>query len=109
MGSALHSQPRLAPTKVNHARRAGLVSVVAATIIAGAGVAFTAHAALSDDPAPRHATTSVTPAVDAPGYDPRIDGINPILREAALRLQRLREARAQDLACQGGRGTARAC
>jgi hypothetical protein len=80
------------------ARNRTRAAVLTAGALAVAGVTtFTAHAVLADTPASNHAPATVAPGVTTPGYDARIDGLNPVEREAALKLQRLRAARAAEL------------
>jgi hypothetical protein len=93
------------------ARNRTRATILTAGALAVAGVTtFTAHAVFADTPAPSHAPATVAPGVTTPGYDARIDGLNAVEREAALKLQRLRAARAAEFnTCHQPAPAPRAC
>jgi hypothetical protein len=84
-----------APTHASFRR----VALTVAALAVAAGAAFTANAVFADTPPLGHTPAAVTPHVTTPGYVPSIDGLNPVEREAALKLQRLRAAEAAEFRC----------
>jgi hypothetical protein len=92
-----------------HPRFRPVALTVAALAVAG-GSALTAHAVFTGTPTRGHTQATVTPGITAPGYVPSIDGLNPVEREAALKLQRLRAAEAEEFnRCHSVRIPSRPC
>jgi hypothetical protein len=82
------NQTRYTP---NRTRQSAAILTGAFTVIA---IAFTTHAAFTpDDPSSHPATNVVQQKVTTPGYDARTDSLNPILMEAARKLQQQRDDR----------------
>jgi hypothetical protein len=75
------------------------VALTVAALAVASGTALTAHAVFTDTPTRGHTPATVTHRVTTPGYVPSIDGLNPVEREAALKLQRLRAAEAKEFDC----------
>ena len=75
------------------------VALTVAALAVASGTTFTAHTVFADTPTQAHTPATVAQGVTTPGYVPSIDGLNPVEREAALKLQRLRAAEAAEFNC----------
>ena len=75
------------------------VALTVAALAVASGTALTAHAVFASTPPGPHTPATVTHGVTAPGYVPSVDGLNPVEREAGLKLQRLRAAEAKEFDC----------